>query len=68
MSAVINGAEILIPLDELIDYKAEMERLAGEKKKLESEVARVDKMLSNPGFIKNAPEKKINEEKKKKNK
>ncbi|MEA4922100.1 MAG: valine--tRNA ligase [Eubacteriaceae bacterium] len=66
MSAVIPGAEIYIPLDELVDYAAEQERLMKEKKKLEGEVARVDKMLSNPGFVNKAPEKKINEEKEKK--
>ena len=36
-----------------------------EKKRLESEVARGEKMLSNPGFVSKAPEKKINEEKEK---
>ena len=65
MSAVINGAEIHIPLEELVDFKAEAERLAKEKKRLEGEVARGEKMLSNPGFVNKAPEKKINEEKEK---
>lgn len=32
---------------------------------MESEVARCNKMLSNPGFINKAPESKINEEKEK---
>ena len=65
MSAVTDGAEILIPLDDLLDYKAEFERLTKEKTRLEGEVARVEKMLSNPGFVNKAPEKKINEEKEK---
>ncbi|MBQ3123554.1 MAG: valine--tRNA ligase [Firmicutes bacterium] len=65
MSAVIDGAEIYIPLDDLLDYKAEFERLTKEKAKLEGEVARVEKMLSNPGFVNKAPEAKINEEKEK---
>lgn len=65
MSAVINGAEINIPLDELVDFAAEFERLSKEKKKLEGEVARGEKMLSNPGFVNKAPEAKINEEKEK---
>ena len=63
MSAVINGAEIFIPLDELVDFNAEFERLTKEKKKLEGEVARVKGKLSNQGFISKAPEKVINEEK-----
>ena len=43
--------------------EAEKERLQNEKTKLESEVARATKMLSNPGFVNKAPEAKINEEK-----
>ncbi|MBQ1352678.1 MAG: valine--tRNA ligase, partial [Firmicutes bacterium] len=65
MMAVIDGAEIFIPLDELVDFSAELERLTKEKKKLEGEVARTEKMLSNPGFVNKAPEKKIAEEKEK---
>ena len=65
MSAVVTGAEVNIPLDELVDFKAEAERLAKEKKKLEGEVKRGEKMLSNPGFVNKAPEAKINEEKEK---
>ena len=40
-------------------------RLQKEKEKLESEVQRAEKMLSNPGFTSKAPESKINEEKEK---
>ena len=65
MSAVIDGAEIFVPLDDLVDYKAEMDRLTKEKKKLESEVERVVKKLSNQGFVSKAPEKVINEEREK---
>ena len=65
MSAVIDGAEIYIPLDDLVDYKQELERLTKEQKKLESEVARVKGKLSNQGFVSKAPEKVINEEKEK---
>jgi valyl-tRNA synthetase len=65
MSAVINGAEICIPLDDLVDYKAEFERLTKEQKKLEGEVKRVKGKLSNEGFLKKAPEKVVNEEKEK---
>ena len=65
MSAVINGVEIFIPLDDLVDFNAEFDRLTKEKKKLEGEVARVKGKLSNQGFLAKAPEKVVNEEKEK---
>ena len=63
MSAVVAGAEVFIPLDDIMDYEAELERLTKEKTKLEGEVKRVKGKLSNEGFISKAPEKVINEEK-----
>ena len=65
MSAVIDGAEVFVPLDDLLDYKAEFERLTKEKAKLEGEVQRVVKMLANPGFVNKAPAAKIEQEKEK---
>jgi len=65
MSAVIGGVEIFIPLDDLVDFNAEFDRLTKEKKKLEGEVARVKGKLSNQGFLAKAPEKVVNEEKEK---
>ncbi|MDR0570003.1 MAG: valine--tRNA ligase [Clostridiales Family XIII bacterium] len=55
-SAVISGAEIFIPLDELLDYKAEHERLGKEKARLEAEIARVGSKLENQSFVAKAPE------------
>ena len=52
-----------MPFEELVDITEEIERLKGEKKKLESEVLRGEKMLSNQGFISKAPAQKIEEEK-----
>lgn len=63
MSAVITDAEIFIPLDDLVDFEAELERLKKEKKKLEGEVKRAKGMLSNENFVKKAPESKVAEEK-----
>ncbi len=65
MSGVITDAEILIAMDELMDYKAEFERLTKEKKKLEGEVARVSGKLANENFVNKAPEKVINAEREK---
>jgi len=65
MSAVMGGVELFIPLDDLLDYKAEFERLTKEKLRLEGEVKRVIGKLSNQGFVAKAPENVINEEKEK---
>ncbi|MCT4604846.1 MAG: valine--tRNA ligase [Marinisporobacter sp.] len=65
MSAVIAGAEIFLPLDELVDFEKEMERLQKEKEKLEKELKRVNGKLSNQGFLGKAPAKVIEEEKEK---
>ena len=51
----ISQPEIYIPLDELVDFEAELERLQKEKKKLEGKVKRSKGILSNEnfGFLKN---------------
>lgn len=68
VSVVINGARIFIPLDELVDFEKEKERLTKEKAKLEGEIKRVNGKLSNQGFLAKAPESLVNEEKAKKEK
>lgn len=68
VSVVINGAKIFIPLDELVDFEKEKERLTKEKVKLEGEIKRVNGKLSNQGFLAKAPESLVNEEKAKKEK
>ncbi|MBG9655665.1 valine--tRNA ligase [Cytobacillus firmus] len=63
MTAVVTGAEIILPLEGLINIEEEVARLQKEWDKLNKEVERVQKKLSNEGFIKKAPEKVIEEEK-----
>ncbi|MDQ0232807.1 valine--tRNA ligase [Metabacillus malikii] len=63
MTAVVTGAEIILPLEGLINIEEELKRLEKEKTKLDKEVERVEKKLSNEGFLKKAPEKVIEEEK-----
>ena len=60
---IAEGIEVFIPLEGLIDLEEERNRLNEEKKRLEGEVARCEKMLSNPGFMNKAPQSKIDEEK-----
>lgn len=64
----IAGAEIFIPLDELIDIEKEIERLNKEKANLEGELKRVEGKLNNEGFVAKAPPKVIEEEKAKREK
>lgn len=63
VSIVVDELKVYIPFEELVDIEEERKRLEGEKTKLEAEVLRGEKMLSNPGFVNKAPEAKVNEEK-----
>ena len=65
MSNVIAGAQIFIPLAELVDFEEELKRLTKEKERLEGEVERVEKKLSNQGFVAKAPEKVVQAEREK---
>ncbi|WP_434304203.1 valine--tRNA ligase [Clostridium botulinum] len=65
VSVVTRGAEIFIPLLELVDIEKELERLNKEKEKLEKEIDRVEKKLANEKFVSKAPESVVNEEREK---
>ena len=64
-SILTQSMEVIIPLGNLVDMKEEKARIENEIKKLEAEVQRASKMLSNPGFVSKAPTQKIEEEKQK---
>ena len=59
ISLTVPEIEIYMPFEDLVDIEAEKQRLNSEKEKYLSEIARVDRMLSNPGFVSKAPAKKI---------
>ena len=65
MTSVIIGAEVYLPLADLIDLNEEISRLQKEAKKLESEVTRGEKKLGNEKFVANAPEAVVAKEKEK---
>lgn len=65
VSAAIEGVEIYIPLEDLIDIEKETERLNNERKNLQSELDRVDAKLGNEKFISKAPDSIVNEEREK---
>ena len=65
INIMVDGLEVYISLEGLIDIKEEIERLSQEKNKMLSEIARCEKMLSNPGFVNKAPKAKVEEEQRK---
>ncbi|MOA13404.1 Valine--tRNA ligase [compost metagenome] len=67
MTAIVTGAELYLPLAGLIDIGQEIARLEKELQHLNAEVERVEKKLSNQGFVAKAPAKVIEEERGKMN-
>ncbi len=68
VAAIVDGLEIYIPLEDLIDISKEIERLEKEKENLQFEIKRVDSKLNNQGFLAKAPASLVESEKEKKNK
>ena len=64
-SAVCSFGQIYLPIGELIDIDKEKQRLNKEAKRLEQEIARAQGKLKNQGFLAKAPEKVVEEEKRK---
>ena len=65
-TAVIAGAQIFVPLADLVNIADEIKRMTKEEKDLQAEVERSTKKLNNQGFVAHAPEAVINKEKAKK--
>lgn len=55
MTAIVSGAELFLPLADLINLDEEKARLEKELEKFGKEVERVQKKLSNQGFVAKAP-------------
>ena len=55
VTVVTEGAEISLPLGDLVDKEKELERLTKEREKLISEIKRVEGKLNNQGFVAKAP-------------
>ena len=68
VSQVIDGAEMFIPLGELVDLSKETERLNKELDSVESEIKRASVKLANTGFLEKAPKSLIDSERSKLNK
>ena len=59
--AAVGGAEVAVPLEGLIDFAAERERLRRERAKLEKEAEKINAQLANTGFREHAPAEKVEE-------
>jgi valyl-tRNA synthetase len=55
VSQVISGAELYVPLGELVDMEKELIRLKGELDNIEAEIKRASSKLANNGFLDKAP-------------
>ena len=62
VTVVTKGAEVYMPLLELVDLEKELERLNKDKEKLGKEIDRVEKKLCNKRFTDKAPAEVVDEE------
>ena len=62
VSIATDSGNLYIPLAEVVDFEKEKARLTAEFEKNEGEIARLEKKLSNEGFVAKAPEAVVNAE------
>lgn len=60
-AVLTGGAELAIPLEGLIDFAKEIERLENQLKKLDEENGRLQQQLANQNFVEKAPQEKVRE-------
>jgi valyl-tRNA synthetase len=68
LPVVTDAATIFLPLSDLVDTEKERARLENEEKRLNGEIERLEKKLSNQGFLAKAPAAVVDAEKEKLNK
>ena len=61
VQSVMDEATLVLPIADVIDIGAERERLAKDIAKTDVEISKIDKKLSNPGFVAKAPEEVVEE-------
>ena len=62
-AALVEGCEVYCVLAGLVDFDAERARLTKEKAKLEADLAKTEKKLSNEGFVSKAKPEAVAKEK-----
>jgi valyl-tRNA synthetase len=60
-AVLAGGAELAVPLEGLIDFEQERQRLKREQEKLQAEAAKLEAQLSNPNFVERAPAERVDE-------
>ncbi|HYJ87875.1 MAG TPA: valine--tRNA ligase [Pyrinomonadaceae bacterium] len=60
-AVLVGGAEVAVPLEGLIDFAQERQRLSKEKEKLQAEAGKLEAQLGNPQFAERAPAEKVAE-------
>ncbi|MGL4859742.1 MAG: class I tRNA ligase family protein, partial [Enterobacteriaceae bacterium] len=65
VTKLLPGAELLIPMQGLIDKQAELERLGKEIERVSEEIKRVEGKLNNASFVDRAPAAVVDKERQK---
>lgn len=60
-AVLTGGAEVAVPLEGLIDFEQERQRLHRDMEKLRTEATKLEAQLSNPNFVSRAPAERVNE-------
>jgi valyl-tRNA synthetase len=60
-AVLAGGAEVAVPLEGLIDFDQERQRLSREREKLLTESGKLEAQLANPQFVERAPAERVNE-------
>ena len=60
-AVLVGGAELALPLEGLIDFEQEIQRLKREQEKLRAEAAKLEAQLGNPNFVERAPAERVQE-------
>jgi valyl-tRNA synthetase len=63
---IVRGETAALPLEGVVDLKAEQTRLEKERAKLSGDIAKVDAKLANADFLKRAPEEVVEEQRERK--
>ena len=60
-AVLLGGGELAVPLEGLIDFEQERQRLNREQQKLQAEATKLEAQLGNPNFVERAPAERVNE-------